>query len=511
MSSELLKVDSLSLETNNGFIVRDLSFEINKSEIVAMTGRSGSGKTSIALALLGIFSAGVRMTSGSIKFFGNDGSVLAYPLDKMLWPSLRGTHIGYIQQDVFGAFDPILQVGKQMLMIIRERAQQKNTDHTSGLKAILSELGIIDVERIWSSYPHQLSGGQLQRCLLSMSIMIRPEILIADEPTSAIDKINQQDLFNVLALIRKKYNMAILCISHDRSVVDQLADREIQIEKPDQIRNSTERKKAEQPENNNILLETKGLGYSHRFGGLSDKKGAVISDISFKISASDCIGIIGESGSGKSTLAQMLVGLLIPSEGELLIERKPVDFRLEKDIRFLRSKVQLVMQDGRGSLHPNKTIRELLAEVMYQHSVDKATILPAIINSLHEVGLPSDVLDRRAGNLSGGECLRVNIARALLVDPDVLICDESTSALDEATRNGIIALLAGLLRKRKMGLIVISHDDMVIRELADEILVFSDGKIVDYGPAKEMLLNPGHPVAKKIFSPEATFGAKKHL
>ena len=510
MSSVLLKVDSLSLETKNGFIVQDLSFEINKSEIVAMTGRSGSGKTSIALALLGLFSPGVRMRSGTIQFLRENGSVLSYPADKNLWHSLRGTHIGFIQQDVFGAFDPILKVGNQMLMIINERTQQKKSNHESELRSTMSELGIADVERVWNSYPHQLSGGQLQRCLLCMSIVIRPELLIADEPTSAIDKINQAELFDVLALIRKKYNMAILCISHDRSVVDFLADREIQIEKAVPNHYSSDRIKPEQP-GRNVLLEAKGLGFSHRFGGLSDKMGAIISDISFHVSAGECIGIIGESGSGKSTLAQMLVGLLTPSEGELLIEGKPVDYRLEKDIRFLRSKVQLVMQDGRGSLHPNKTIRELLTEVTQYHSEDKVTGSSAITKSLGEVGLSSDVLDRRGGNLSGGECLRVNIARALLVDPDVLICDESTSALDDATRNGIIELLSTLLGKRKIGLMVISHDDNVIRQLADQILVFSDGRIVETGEANELLLNPVHSVTKKIFSAEATFGRKRHL
>src|SRR5688500_12875391 len=173
MSSLLLKVKGLNLATNNGTIVNDLSFEINRGEIVALTGKSGSGKTSIALALLGLLPAGIKMVSGSFEFFKNENSVVRYPDNLNQWPSLRGSHIGFIQQDVYGAFNPILKMGKQMLMVINERSQQKDVNNEAALKSVMLETGLNDIERIWNSYPHQLSGGPLQRCLLCMSLAMR--------------------------------------------------------------------------------------------------------------------------------------------------------------------------------------------------------------------------------------------------------------------------------------------------------------------------------------------------
>ncbi|HUR30047.1 MAG TPA: ATP-binding cassette domain-containing protein [Saprospiraceae bacterium] len=478
MSSTVLKVDELSLQSVNGYIIQHLSFEIKQAEIVALTGKSGSGKTSIALALLGLLPHGIKQTSGRFTFFHNEHTSLEYPADSDKWPALRGRHIGFIQQDVFGAFDPILKMGNQMLMIIRERSTKEGRDHEKELRSILEEVGISDIDRVLNSYPHQLSGGQLQRCLLCLSIIIRPALLIADEPTSAIDKIHQKELIDVLAFIRKKYSIAILCITHEKSVTDQLADRVIQIDDlaTQEILLDDCNSRSD---DGKILLEVRNLGYSHRFGGLLDKRGAVIRNINFELSAGQCLGIIGESGSGKSTLAQMLVALLIPSVGQVYVESKLIDYENQHDIRYLRSKIQLVMQDGRGSLHPHKTIRELMSEVVEQQIRMHKDLAIDITKTLEEVGLPANVLDRRAGGLSGGECLRINIARALLVAPEILICDESTSALDEDTRDGIVQVLLNLMESRHMGLILISHDDQIIKRMADKIIVFSEGTILE--------------------------------
>lgn len=507
MSSLLLKVDGLSLTTKNGFIVRNLSFEINRGEIVALTGKSGSGKTSIALALLGILPKGVRLESGSFTYHKEDNSTIRYPDNLKEWPFLRGTHIGFIQQDVFGAFNPILKVGKQMLMIINERSQHKKDDYEKELRSVMTDTGLIDIERIWNSYPHQLSGGQLQRCLLCVSVVIRPSLIIADEPTSAIDKINQVEILDVLAFIRKQYNIAILCIAHETAVVHYLADREIQLEKVSTLHHSANKKDSPGHDTEPVIL-VNNLGYSHRFGGLGAQQGAVIKDITFQLSAGHCIGIIGESGSGKSTVAQMLVGLLIPSEGSVILQGQKVDFHSEEDIQYLRSKVQLVMQDGKGSLHPNKLIGELLNEIIKHRKKRIPEFDPDVKNLMHEVGLPEHVLNRTAGNLSGGECLRVSIARALLLEPDILICDESTSALDESTRNSVLELFEKLVSSKNLGLILISHDDVIIRSLADDILVFSEGKIVERGSAEKLIADPQHPVTKKIFSAQTALTGK---
>lgn len=510
MSSLLLKVDGLSLTTKNGFIVRNLSFDINRGEIIALTGKSGSGKTSIALSLLGVLPKSVELETGTITYYKEDNSTFRYPDNAHEWPFLRGAHIGFIQQDVFGAFNPALKVGKQMLMIIAERTFHKRDNYEKELKSVMTETGLVDIDRIWNSYPHQLSGGQLQRCLLSMSVVMRPSLIIADEPTSAIDKINQVEILDVLAFIRKQYNISILCIAHEAAVVHYLADREIQLEKVP-AENRPIAPKFVSSNGERPILKVDHLAYTHHYGGISDKKGAVIKDVTFVLTAGQCLGIIGESGSGKSTVAQMLVGLFIPTEGSVTIEDHTVDFRSVDDIGYLRSRIQLVMQDGKGSLHPNKTIRELLDEVIRHRKKSSTDYNPDLMTSLQEVGLPIHVLDRTASSLSGGECLRVSIARALLLDPDILICDESTSALDEISRNSVLDLFRKLMHVRNLGLIVISHDNEIIRNVAQKAIVFSEGVIVEQGETEKLISNPNHPVTQKIFSAQTVLAGKPIL
>ena len=504
MASQVLNIEGLTLVSDNGPLVQDFSISINVGEIVAITGKSGSGKTSIALALLGLLPKEIKLTTGSIKFCNTEGECFNYPLQAHLWTSLRGRQIGYIPQDVFSVFDPVLKMGDQMLMIVRERSHVLSTNPEDELKAKLSEAGIADTDRIWNSYPHQLSGGQLQRCLICLSIVMRPSLIIADEPTSAIDRISQVELLNVLAYIRNKYNTAILCITHEPFVVKHLADREVSLDKSPQAEAADVFISGSMISGNDILLEARNLGYSHRFGGLINKSGARISGINFQLASGSCLGIIGESGSGKSTVAQMLVGLLEPSEGIIRLHSRTVDFVAKNDVRYLRSKVQLVMQDGRGSLHPNKTIRELFEEVVKYNSRAEGVIRKGIKDVLEEVGLSGDILDRTASRLSGGECLRISLARALLVQPEVIICDESTSALDTHTRNSILKLLGDLMHQRNLSLILISHDENVIRHMAGHVLVLSDGNIVEEGPIERLISDPRHPATRKIFLAHAT-------
>ncbi len=455
------------------------------------------------MALLDLLPSAIQVQEGTIQWHGKDEQILTLPDDHEVWPRLRGRHIGYTQQDIFSTFDPVLQMGKQMIMIIRERNDQPDINIERELRIKMEEVGIHDIDRIVVSYPHQLSGGQLQRCQLAMSIVIMPELLISDEPTSAIDKINQRELLEVFSMLRSKYNMAILCITHEEAVVKYLADREIRLDDIVTEDPSFDAKRIDQyPKGQKSVLEVKGLVYAHIYGGMAYKSGATVGKLDFVLEQGTCLGVVGESGSGKSTLAQLLVGLYLPSEGNIILGGKRIDFHKHADIHYLRSKVQLVMQDGRGSLHPYLTIREILEEVL--KAKNSKEVGGSLSELLSQVELPVSVLDRKPGQLSGGECLRVSLARAMLVQPEVLICDESTSALDGRTRDSIIELLKRLMQEKGLSMIFISHDEHIIRRMAHQILVMSDGKIVEKGAALEVLSYPTHPVTKKIFSSHAT-------
>ncbi len=510
MSSVLLQVDSLSLVSNEGYITKDFSFELHRGEIIALTGKSGSGKTSVAMAILGLLPPGIRFNSGSIHWTTDDVQ-MSFPADSSDWPSLRGRHIGFTQQDVYGTFDPVLSMGKQMMMVVAERSQGNLPDIEKNIRLKMQETGLEDIDRLWKSYPHELSGGQLQRCQICMAISIQPELLITDEPTSAVDRINQTEILDVFSRLRDKYNMAILCITHETSVVNYLADREVRI--GEMITASPAPPKSRPEGNKSIMspiLMADHLTYAYRYAGLRNRKGAEVGPVDFSLLPGTCLGIIGESGSGKSTLAQLLVGLLEPDSGKLVVAGKEIDFSKSQEISSLRSNVQLVMQDGRGSLHPYFTIGRLLNEVAGRPMSNLGEIASEVRKVITDVDLPQNILERKPGTLSGGECLRVCIARALLLHPGVLICDESTSGLDAVNRDSIIELLRHLMQTWSLAILFITHDEQLIRTLADYILVMAAGQVVEQGPANELLRFPAHPVTKKIFSNHATLAVRRH-
>lgn len=506
MDTALLSVRNLTLKVADRIIVDHLSFDLRSGEIVALTGRSGSGKSSIALAILGLLPAAIRIVDGSIHW--NNGNEITWSEHAAEWPDLRGKQIGYTQQDPFGGFDPVMRMGKQMMMAVRERTSSGSRVEEKDLRIRMEETGLTQIDRLWHSYPHQLSGGQLQRCQIAMAILTGPKLLIADEPTSAIDRINQTELLEVFRMLKTRYNMAILCITHDDSVVRQIADREINLEQhpngsaksTGEVLNTKKSGDISQVDNGQPILLASNIAFTHAYGGLFRHQGAEIGPIDFSLYRGTCLGLAGESGSGKSTLARILVGLHHPARGTVTVEDRQIDFLRQADLKFLRSRVQLVMQDGRGSLHPEITIGRLLEEVIELRQKHEHDFRCEPAQCLAEVGLPNSVLTRKSGQLSGGECLRVNIARALIPGPVVLICDESTSALDRNTRDGIVALLEDLMSLRQLAILCITHDELVLKHLSQRVMVMANGKIVEQGRTDEVIRYPTHDITRKIFA-----------
>lgn len=477
-----------------------------RGEIVAMTGRSGVGKSSVALAILGLLPAGISMT-GKISWTGTEDSELALPENHLAWGALRGVRIGYIPQDVFGAFDPVVPMGRQLAATAAQRLQTSSSEVQDKIRSLMPELGLAEVDRIWSAFPHELSGGQLQRCLICLAVAMKPALLITDEPTSAIDRIHQFDILTLLRRVVSRFDIAVLCITHEHAWVRSLADREIRLGTSAQVNAllSGQALTGQSLQLRELVLEAKALTFTHRTSRAQDGPGMVIGPVSFQLHRGSCLGIIGMSGSGKSTLAQMLVGWHAAQAGVLRWRDLKVDLSAPEALRQLRAHVQLVLQDSRGALHPYLTIRQLFEETGALRGKDERRHPGRWAEALSAVGLRDDVLERRSAALSGGECLRVAIARALLLEPDVLICDESTSALDPETRDGILDLLDRLKQARGLALVFITHDETVIGRLADQVLVMAEGKVVEQGAAREVIRYPTHEVSKKIFAAGATF------
>jgi ABC-type glutathione transport system ATPase component len=501
MSAPLLAVEHLSIRHGDRIIVDDLSFSIDRGEIVALTGVSGSGKTSVAYAILDLLPPGLEATG--IMFWERR---LRWREPALQWMGLRGTEISFIPQDVYGTFDPIMRMGKQMVEIVKDRKKLTAEGIEQQLKLAMEEVGLQDIGRLWQSYPHQLSGGQLQRCQICIAIVLQPKLIIADEPTSALDKLNQLELLDLFAMLRHRYQMSILCITHEAAVVTYLADRVISLTPLTTKENNEEPPAINLPAH--VIASVTDLTYTHRYGGLLQKQGAQIGPIEFALRAQQCLGIMGASGSGKSTVAQLLVGLLTPDRGMIQIQGSNIDLAIAGAIHQLRWKVQLVMQDGRGSLHPNLTVLQTLQEVIDNRMRNGKTNARTVDEVMLEVQLNKALLNSVPGTLSGGECLRASLARALLMEPTILVCDESTSALDESTRDSILLLLQKLMRDHQLALVFISHDSQLLSRVADHIIVLDQGKIVESGTANQVLTSPSHEKTRKIVSANATLAAK---
>jgi microcin C transport system ATP-binding protein len=474
----LLSLKNLSISFANQQVVKDFSFDLSAQKITALVGQSGSGKSLTALAILGL--ARKAKISGEIIFAGKN--LLA--LSEKDFCKIRGKEIGMVFQDPNSSLNPLHKIGKQIAEAITiHQPKISKKDLQNRIAELLKMVELESVGTRLNDYPHQFSGGQKQRVMLAIALANNPKILIADEPTTALDIKIQNEILDLILRLKNELGLCVLFITHNLRAIARIADEVIEIKNGKLIKNPlVERSRNQgkvpaaelgfdsaQPavfmsEVVSCVLEVKNLS-------VAVKKSQLLSNINFSLNLGENLGIIGESGSGKSTLALALCSL-IPSLGEIKFFGEKT---LAKNNFELRREVQIVFQDPFGSLNPRMIVKDIIEEGLVIHKLANHSQLTAIFKQIH---LPLDLQTRYPHELSGGQRQRVAIARALILNPKILILDEPTSALDTSTQNEIINLLLEIQQTREISYILISHDLDVVAQIADQTLTLNNGQII---------------------------------
>ena len=543
----LVEVVNASLHINNQHILNNISFYIGKEEIVGIVGESGSGKSLTALSLIGLLPKNSKLKAKKFRFNYQD----LRELSSKDWQILRRSKIGMVFQEPQSSLNPSLTCGKQLLEAVNNDKKIESSKKKQLIKKVLNEVQLFDDKRIAKSYPHELSGGQKQRVMIAMAILRNPKLLIADEPTTALDVTVQKEIIHLLKTLQAKYKMSVLFISHDLSLVKKLADRvlvmnngkivesgdtdkifknpnhnytkglvfarpdnKIRLErlptvldyqsnnfKPKIITSSKRKIFHKQLYSQKPLLEVKRIRKNYVkekwFGKPSIFE--ALKPISFSLYPGETLGIVGESGSGKSTLAKTLVFLDPPDSGEIKWLGKVVNPRNKLQVNSLRKKIQFIFQDPFAALHPYKTVGSTLDEVLWVHkSKNNKKNNFRVDELLDQVGLSSKYASRYPHELSGGQRQRIVVARALAVKPEVLICDESVAALDISVQAQILNLLNDLKSNLKLSFLFISHDLALVKYMSDRVMVMKDGKLIEIQESDTLYETPNKKYTQKL-------------
>jgi len=508
----LLEVKDLSIHFGRRRVVDKVAFSLDAGEKLALVGESASGKTVTALSTLRLIQD--AHLTGSIRFDGRE--VLTMPEREL--HDMRGSDIAVVFQEPMTALNPLQTVGQQIVESLELHTPLRGNAAWSEAVAAMRRVGIPDAERRARSYPHQLSGGQRQRAMIAMALACNPKLLIAEEPTTALDVAIRLQILELLEDLRAQAGMALLLITHDLNLVRRFADRVAVMEKGVMVEQGTTREVIEQPRHpytrklvnsrptRDIAVPEAGIAVQVRDvevnypahlpgirGWFKSGRFTAVTGVNFDLAPGETLGIIGESGSGKTTLALAVLGL-VGAEGDISIDGKRWK---DRDARRLRRDIQVVFQDPLSSLSPRLTIEQIIGEGLEIHkpSLDRAARRKRIIAALLDVGLTEGgraepLLDRYPHEFSGGQRQRIAIARALIVNPKVVVLDEPTSALDVTIQKQVLELLAGLQKKYRLSYILVTHDIDVVRAMAHRVMVMKDSRIVESGSLDEVVAHP---------------------
>jgi peptide/nickel transport system ATP-binding protein len=520
-----LEVTNLTIKLPEGGdraeAVSNISFDVKRGEILCLVGESGSGKTVIAQAVIGLLPKTLRVSSGDIVL-ENESLTKA---GEVRLRQLRGARMSMVFQEPTTALNPVMSCGAQLDELLQFHTALSQTEKKKKLIEILGEVALPDPERMLASYPHQLSGGQRQRIMIAMALALEPALLIADEPTTALDVTTQAQILKLVIEIQKKRGMAVLFITHDFGVVSEIAHRVAVLRLGELVELGTRAEVLKQPrhvytkmlmravptlkpharpvkKNEVLILETKNLykTYVDRrwFGKRREVRAA--EDVNLEVRKGQTLGIVGESGSGKSTVARCIVRLIDPTAGEIRLGGVDLARMRPAELRPLRRRVQIVFQDPYRSLNPRRRVGESIMEGPLNYGISRATALERACRLMELVRMDPGALGRYPHQFSGGQRQRICIARALAMEPELLIADEAVSALDVSVQAQVLALIEEIRTRLELAMVFITHDLRVAAQVCDDVAVMREGRIVEAGPASEVLVRPRHEYTRALIA-----------
>ncbi|VTQ34136.1 ABC transporter ATP-binding protein [Pseudomonas aeruginosa] len=529
MNRELLRVENLSIAYGDTQVVKGIDFSLRAGETLALVGESGSGKSQTAHALLRLLPGAARL-GGSVRLDGEE--LLALSPQALL--AIRGQRIGMVFQEPMTSLNPLQRIGRQVGEGLRLHRRLRGAALRGRVLELLELAGLEQPRRLLEAYPHQLSGGQRQRVMLAMALACEPQLLIADEPTTALDVTVQKRLLELLQSLQRRLGMAILLISHDLNLVRRVADRVCVMRDGQIVEENACETLFRSPRHpyTRLLIEAEpgglaepvacretclevralSLDYPAPGGWLRRRAGLrAVHEVSLRLRRGSTLGIVGESGSGKSSLGQALLRLL-PAEGQILFQGERLDRLHGKRLLPLRRQFQAVFQDPYGSLNPRLSVEQIVGEGLRIHGIGDAGERRArVLEALREVGLDEPCLERYPHEFSGGQRQRIAIARALVLKPALILLDEPTSALDRSVQCQVVELLRRLQRRHGLSYLFISHDLAVVRALAHDILVLKDGRVVEQGSAAALFSQPRHPYTRELLGAIPALRLEEHL
>ncbi len=522
----LLQVENLTVPLPQGFdrpyAIENVSYSLNEGEILCVVGESGSGKSMTANAIMGLLPSYLKPSSGLILLKGQD-------LLTMTEPQLqreRGRTVSMVFQEPLSALNPLMRVGDQIAEVMEVHGIGDKTTREARVLELLSYVGLPEPETLRHSYPFRLSGGQRQRVMIAMALALEPAMLIADEPTTALDVTTQAQILELIRKVQRAKGMGVMFVTHDFGVVADIADRVVVMERglvveqgtADEVLNHpkhpyTRRLIAAVPHRDDQnartapegqpLLEVKGLRKTYRSGGGLFSKPRVVNavnDISLTLRRGETVGIVGESGSGKSTLGRCLLKLTNVDGGQVLFRGKDIVPLSQGAFRPMRRHMQMIFQDPFASLNPRQTIGRILTDGPVANGVPLPQAQTRARELLELVGLDRSAFDRYPHEFSGGQRQRVGIARALALEPELLVADESVSALDVSVQAQVLKLLQELQEKLQIGILFITHDLRVAAQICDRIAVMHRGEVVEMGPPAQIFDAPQHPYTQRLIA-----------